>query len=54
MILIAFLLFALGLDVCGTCVNYIQGNFLLAVILGVCSGVVFNNLILVIKDKFEE
>lgn len=54
MILIVFFLFALGLDVCGTLVNYMQGNFLMAVILGVCSGVVFTNLIWVIKNKIEE
>ena len=54
MILILFLLFALVLDVCDTFVNYIQGNFLMAVILGVCSGAVFMNLIWVIKNKIEE
>ena len=54
MALIIFLLFAFVLDVCGTFVNYMQGNFLWAVTLGVCSGAVFSNLIWVIKNKIDE
>ena len=54
MTLIIFLLFALILDICGTFVNYMQGIFLWAVILGFCSGAVLTNLIWVIKDKIEE
>ena len=42
------------LDICGTFVNYMQGIFLWAVILGFCSGAVLTNLIWVIKAKIEE
>lgn len=54
MTLIIFLIFALILDICGTFVNYMQGNFFWAVILGVCSGVVLTNLIWAIKTEIEE
>ena len=54
MVLIIFLLFALVLDVCAVFVNYMQGHFLWAVILGVCSGAVFMNLLWVIKNKIGE
>jgi hypothetical protein len=54
MALIIFLFFTLVLDVCATIINYIQGNFLWAVILGFCSGAVFINLIWSIKNKIEE
>ena len=54
MILIILLLFVLILDICGTFVNYMQGNFFWAVILGVCSGAVLTNLIWVIKNEIED
>ena len=54
MISIVFLLIALILDICGTFVNYMQGNFFWAVILGVCSGAVFTNLIWVIINQIED
>ena len=54
MISIILLLFVLILDICAAFVNCMQGNFLWAVILGICSGAVCKNLIWVIKDKIEE
>lgn len=51
--MIIFNLLALIIDIFATFANYSNGNYLWAVILGVCSGVVFSNLIWFIKIKIE-
>lgn len=52
--MIIFNLLALIIDIIATFANYSNGNYLWAVILGVCSGVVFTNLTWFIKIKLEE
>lgn len=54
MMVIIFNFFAFIFDILGVFVNYKNGNYVWSVVLGICSGAMFTNVIWLIKDKIEE
>lgn len=41
-------------DILGVFVNYKSGNYIWSVVLGICSGAIFTNIIWLIRDEVEE